>query len=67
MKNETRRKLIRAKLIMIGVCQTDIAAELGISATSVNQWVIGKMTSVNLDNWFKNKFGEKELNEIKAA
>jgi len=67
MTNDQRRKIIKAKLAMSGIQQTEIARTLGISAISINLWVKGELTSINIENWFKEKFGEKFITELKKV
>lgn len=67
MTKDERKKIIKSKLAKHNITQVDIANDLGISKVFVYLWVKGKKKSINVENWFKNKFGEKFINEIKKA
>ena len=67
---EKRKRLIKSKLALIGLNQTQAAKEIGISTNAMIQYTKGAMNSQKIDNWIKGEFGEdflKELQELQAS
>ncbi|MDD3149208.1 MAG: hypothetical protein PHV68_00080 [Candidatus Gastranaerophilales bacterium] len=59
-----RIEKIKEALKKEGISQGDIARELSITSHAVWFWVHGRMSSKNITEWFRNRFGEEFLKEI---
>lgn len=63
---EKRVSAIKRELASVGLSQGDVARELNITTHAMNFWVHEKMTSRNIREWFRNKFGDSFIEEIEA-
>ena len=65
MNTEKRKKLIKSKMAELGITQVKVAEDLGLRTNSIWIWIHKGFPSARIENYFKEKFGEGFLKQLK--